>query len=152
MSKEYKLAIVGATGLVGRTVLKVLEEEKLPISTYKLFASSKSAGTKLKFMGKEYTVNELTESSFDEHFDFAIVSAGGDTSKKFSPIAVSKGCIVIDNSSAFRMDDNVPLVVPEVNPEKIKENKGIIANPNCSTIQAVVALKPLHDLVLGKEV
>lgn len=145
MSKEYKLAIVGATGLVGRTVLKVLEEEKLPISTYKLFASSKSAGTKLKFMGKEYTVNELTESSFDEHFDFAIFSAGGDTSKKFSPIAVSKGCIVIDNSSAFRMNDNVPLVVPEVNPEKIKENKGIIANPNCSTIQAVVALKPLDD-------
>ncbi len=145
MNKEYKLAIVGATGLVGRTVLKVLEEENLPISTYKLFASSKSAGTTLKFMGKDYIVNELTENSFDEHFDFAIFSAGGDTSKKFSPIAASKGCIVIDNSSAFRMDPNVPLVVPEVNPEKIKENKGIISNPNCSTIQAVIALKPLDD-------
>ena len=145
MNKEYKLAIVGATGLVGRTVLKVLEEEKLPISTYKLFASSKSAGATIKFMGTDYIVNELTENSFDEHFDFAIFSAGGDTSKKFSPIASSKSCIVIDNSSAFRMDSSVPLVVPEVNPEKIKENKGIISNPNCSTIQAVVALKPLDD-------
>lgn len=145
MNKEYKLAIVGATGLVGRTVLKVLEEENLPISTYKLFASSKSAGSTLKFMGKDYIVNELKEDSFDEHFDFAIFSAGGDTSKKFSPIAANKGCIVIDNSSAFRMDPKVPLIVPEVNPEKIKENNGIIANPNCSTIQAVVALKPLDD-------
>lgn len=145
MNKEYKLAIVGATGLVGRTVLKVLEEENLPISEYKLFASQKSAGTTLKFMDKDYVVNELTENSFDEHFDFAIFSAGGDTSKKFSPIAASKGCIVIDNSSAFRMDPNVPLIVTEVNPEKISENKGIIANPNCSTIQAVVALKPLDD-------
>ena len=145
MNKEYKLAIVGATGLVGRTVLKVLEEEKLPISTYKLFASSKSAGATIKFMGTDYIVNELTENSFDEHFDFAIFSAGGDTSKKYSPIAASKGCIVIDKSSAFRMDSSVPLVVPEVNPEKIKENKGIISNPNCSTIQAVVALKPLDD-------
>lgn len=145
MNKEYKLAIVGATGLVGRTVLKVLEEENLPISEYKLFASKKSAGTTLKFMNKKYAVNELTENSFDEHFDFAIFSAGGDTSKKFSPIAASKGCIVIDNSSAFRMDPDVPLIVPEVNPEKISENRGIIANPNCSTIQAVVALKPLDD-------
>lgn len=145
MDKNYKLAIVGATGLVGRTVLKVLEEENLPISEYKLFASAKSAGQTLKFMGRDYIVNELTESSFDKHFDFAIFSAGGDTSKKFSPIASSKGCIVIDNSSAFRMDPNVPLIVPEVNSEQIKENNGIIANPNCSTIQAVVALKPLDD-------
>lgn len=145
MDKNYKLAIVGATGLVGRTVLKVLEEENLPISEYKFFASKKSAGQILNFMGRDYIVNELTENSFDEHFDFAIFSAGGDTSKKFSPIASSKGCIVIDNSSAFRMDDNVPLIVPEVNLEKIKENNGIIANPNCSTIQAVVALKPLDD-------
>lgn len=145
MDKKYKLAIVGATGLVGRTVLKVLEEKKLPIYEYKLFASAKSAGTTLKFMSKDYVINELTEDSFDEHFDFAIFSAGGNTSKKFSPIAASKGCIVIDNSSAFRMDPNVPLIVPEVNPEKISENHGIIANPNCSTIQAVVALKPLDD-------
>ncbi len=141
--KSYKLAIVGATGVVGRTALKVLEEKKLPISEYVLFASKRSCGTKLHFMGKDYEVQELTENSFDEGFDFAIFSAGGDTAKKFAPIAVSKGCIVVDNSSAFRMEKDVPLVVPEVNPEEIKNHRGIIANPNCSTIQAVVALKPL---------
>ena len=143
--KQYKLAIVGATGLVGRTVLKVLEERNLPVSEYVLFASKKSAGKRVAFMGKDYTIQELNENSFDEGFDFAIFSAGGETSKKYSPIAASKGCIVVDNSSAFRMDENVPLVVPEVNPEEIKNNHGIIANPNCSTIQAVVALKPLDD-------
>jgi len=116
--KKYKLAIVGATGLVGRTVLRVLEERKLPISEYVLFASKKSAGQKVNFMGKEYTVYELNEHSFDEGFDFAIFSAGASTSKKYSPIAVSKGCTVVDNSSAFRMDKDVPLVVPEVNPEE----------------------------------
>ena len=141
----YKLAIVGATGLVGRTALKVLEEKKLPISEYEFFASKKSSGSKVKFLGKEYVVKELDEHSFDSGFDFAIFSAGGDVSKKFAPIAASKGCIVVDNSSAFRMDDNVPLVVPEVNPEDIKNNHGIIANPNCSTIQAVVPLKPLDE-------
>ena len=109
------------------------------------FASSKSAGQEINFFGKEYIVQELRENSFDQGFDFAIFSAGGDTSKKFSPIAASKGCIVVDNSSAFRMDKDVPLVVPEVNSEDIKWNKGIIANPNCSTIQAVVPLKPLDD-------
>lgn len=143
--KNYKLAIVGATGLVGRTALKVLEEKNFPNFEYKLFCSKKSAGTKVKFMEKEYIANELTENSFDEGFNFAIFSAGGETSKKFAPIAASKGCIVIDNSSAFRMDKNVPLVVPEVNPDDIFWNTGIIANPNCSTIQAVVALKPLDD-------
>ena len=96
-------------------------------------------------MNKEYIIQELNESSFDSGFDFAIFSAGGSTSKKYAPIAASKGCIVVDNSSAFRMDEDVPLVVPEVNPEEIKNNHGIIANPNCSTIQAVVALKPLDD-------
>ena len=141
----YKLAIVGATGLVGRTALKVLEEKKLPISEYELFASKKSAGGTVKFLGKDYVVKELDEHSFDSGFDFAIFSAGGDVSKKFAPIAASKGCIVVDNSSAFRMDDSVPLVVPEVNPEDIKNNHGIIANPNCSTIQAVVPLKPLDE-------
>ena len=141
--KKYKLAIVGATGLVGRTVLKVLEEKNLPNFEYKLFCSKKSAGTELSFFGKPYLTYELKENSFDEYFDFAIFSAGGETSKKFAPIAASKGCIVIDNSSAFRMDTDVPLVVPEVNPEDIKLNHGIIANPNCSTIQAVVLLKPL---------
>ena len=145
MVKKYKLAIVGATGLVGRTALKVLEERNLPNFEYKLFCSKKSAGTKINFMGKEYIANELTETSFDEGFDFAIFSAGGDTSKKYSPIAANNGCIVIDNSSAFRMDKDVPLVVPEVNPEDIKKNHGIIANPNCSTIQAVVPLKPLDE-------
>lgn len=143
--KNYKLAIVGATGLVGRTALKVLEEKNFPNFEYKLFCSKKSAGTKVKFMEKEYIAKELTENSFDEGFNFAIFSAGGETSKKFAPIAASKGCIVIDNSSAFRMDKNVPLVVPEVNPDDIFWNTGIIANPNCSTIQAVVALKPLDD-------
>ena len=143
--KKYKLAIVGCTGLVGRTVLKVLEEKKLPISEYMLFASKKSAGKVIHFMNKDYIVKELNEHSFDEGFDFAIFSAGGETSKKYSPIAVSKGCIIVDNSNAFRMDDNVPLVVPEVNPEEIQNHHGIIANPNCSTIQAVVALKPLDD-------
>lgn len=143
--KNYKLAIVGATGLVGRTALKVLEEKNFPNFEYKLFCSKKSAGTKVKFMEKEYIANELTENSFNEGFNFAIFSAGGETSKKFAPIAASKGCIVIDNSSAFRMDKNVPLVVPEVNPDDIFWNTGIIANPNCSTIQAVVALKPLDN-------
>ncbi len=144
-NKKYKLALVGATGLVGRTAIKVLEEKNLPIYEYVFFASSRSAGKEITFQGKKYMVRELKEDSFDEGFDFAIFSAGGDTSKKFSPIAASKGCIVVDNSSAFRMDKDVPLVVPEVNPNEIVYNKGIIANPNCSTIQAVVALKPLDD-------
>lgn len=143
--KKYKLALVGATGLVGVTARKVLEEKNLPISEYIFFSSKKSAGTKISFLGKEYTVRELKEDSFDEGFDFAIFCAGGETSKIYSPIAASKGCIVVDNSSAFRMDENIPLVVPEVNYSDIKWNKGIIANPNCSTIQAVVALKPLDD-------
>ena len=143
--KDYKIAVVGATGVVGRMMLKVLEEENLPIKEYKFFASKKSANTEIKFMNKNYIVHELTENSFNEGFDFALFSAGGDTSKQFSPIAASCNCTVIDNSSAFRMDSNVPLVVPEVNPEEIQNSKGIIANPNCSTIQAVVALKPLDD-------
>ncbi len=143
--KDYKLAIVGATGVVGRMILKVLEEKHLPIASYVLFASKRSCGTKFPFMGKVYEVQELTENSFEEGFDFAIFSAGAKTAEKFAPIAASKGCIVVDNSSAFRMEENVPLVVPEVNREEIKKHKGIIANPNCSTIQAVVALKPLDE-------
>lgn len=141
--KKYKLALVGATGLVGRTAIKVLEEKNLPISEYVFFASKRSAGSIMELLGQDYVVRELNEHSFDEGFDFAIFSAGGDVSRKFAPIAASKGCIVIDNSSTFRMDKNVPLVVPEVNSEDLKSNSGIIANPNCSTIQAVVALKPL---------
>ncbi len=143
--KKLNVAVVGATGMVGRTFLKVLEEEKLPVENYYLFASSRSAGQKIEFMGKEYTVEELNENSFDRGIDIALFSAGGSISEKFAPIAASKGCVVIDNSSAWRMDKEVPLVVPEVNPEDIKKNKGIIANPNCSTIQAMVALKPLDD-------
>lgn len=145
MKTNYKIAIVGCTGLVGRTVLKVLEEKNFRNCRYILFSSKKSAGTKLQFLGQNYIIQELTEDSFNSNFDYAIFCAGGNVSKKFAPIAVSKGCIIIDNSSIFRMDKNVPLVVPEVNPEKIFENKGIIANPNCSTIQAVIALKPLDD-------
>ena len=143
--KNYKIAVVGATGLVGRSFLRVLEEKKLPVSKYVLFASKKSAGKKLKFMGKDYTVEELNEHSFDEGFDFALFSAGGDVSKKYAPIAVNKGAIVVDNSSYFRMDDDVPLVVPEVNFQDALNNKGIIANPNCSTIQAMLPLKALDD-------
>lgn len=143
--KNYKIAIVGATGLVGRTALKVLEEKNIPNLDYVLFSSKKSAGTKLKFLNTDFIVRELTDSSFNEKFDFALFSAGAETSKHFAPIAASKGCIVIDNSSAFRMDDKVPLIVPEVNFEDAKNHHNIIANPNCSTIQAVVALKPLDD-------
>lgn len=150
--KKYRIAVVGATGMVGRTFLKVLEERKLPVSEYVLFASSRSAGSKLTFMGEEYLVQELNESSFDSGFDIALFSAGGAASKIYAPIAASKGCVVIDNSAQWRMDQNVPLVVPEVNPEDIKWNKGIIANPNCSTIQAVVALKPLHEKYIIKRI
>jgi len=142
---KYKVALVGATGLVGRTALKVFEEKKLPVKEYVLFASAKSAGKKVKFLNKEYTIQLLDEHSFDDHFDYAIFCAGGEVSKNYARIAVSKGTIVIDNSSYYRMDKDVPLVVPEVNKEDIYTNNGIIANPNCSTIQAVVALKPLDD-------
>ncbi|MDK2788992.1 MAG: aspartate-semialdehyde dehydrogenase, partial [Epulopiscium sp.] len=150
--KKINLAVVGATGMVGRTFLKVLEEKDLPIENFYLFASARSAGSKLTFKGKEYTVEELTETSFDRGIDIALFSAGGGTSLKYAPIAASKGCVVVDNSSAWRMDPEVPLVVPEVNPEDIKLNKGIIANPNCSTIQAVVALKPLHEYYTIKRI
>lgn len=142
----YKLAIVGATGLIGRTVLKILEEKDLPIYEYVLFSSIKSAGSIIHFKNRDYVVKELTENSFtDEHFDFAIFSAGSSTSLKYAPIAAQNGCIVIDNSSAFRMDKDVPLVVPEVNANDIKLHKGIIANPNCSTIQAVLPIKALDE-------
>lgn len=143
-----RVAVVGATGMVGRTMLKVLDERNYPIDELFLFASAKSAGQIITFRGKQYTVEELMEDSFDRGIDIALFSAGGGTSLKFAPIAAARGCVVIDNSSAWRMDKEVPLVVPEVNPEDVKWNKGIIANPNCSTIQAVVALKPL-DVKFG---
>lgn len=141
---KYKVALVGSTGVVGRITRKVLEEKELPISEYKLFSSSKSAGSKIIFDGREYIVQELNEHSFDNgEFDYAIFTAGGKVSEKYAPLAVQNKCTVIDNSSFFRMNPSVPLVVPEVNFEDAIPNKGIIANPNCSTIQAVVALSPL---------
>ena len=143
--KKVNLAVVGATGMVGRTFLKVLEERQLPIENFYVMASSRSAGSTLTFNGKDYIVEELNEHSFDKPIDIALFSAGGGTSAKYAPIAAEHGCIVIDNSSQWRMDPNVPLIVPEVNPEDISWHKNIIANPNCSTIQAMVALKPLDD-------
>ncbi len=144
--KKYNIAIVGATGMVGRKFLQVLEERKLPVNNYYMFASARSAGKKIPFMGKEYVVEELTDSCFDgKDIDIALFSAGGGTSFRYAPSAVRAGALVIDNSSAWRMDKKVPLVVPEVNSQDIKRHNGIIANPNCSTIQAVVALKPLYD-------
>jgi len=141
------IAIVGATGLVGGTFLKVLEERAFPFEKAYLFASAKSAGSVVPFAGREYVVEELTETVFDgKDIDIALFSAGGGVSAKFAPIAAAAGALVIDNSSQWRMDPDCPLIVPEVNPEAAMEApKGIIANPNCSTIQAVVPLKPLYD-------
>lgn len=145
MKNKIKVAIVGASGLVGRTVLKVLEEKAFSNVQYTLFCSEKSAGKKIDFLGINYILQPLKENSFDIGFDYAIFCAGGDISKKYIPIAVEKKCICIDNSSIYRMDPNVPLVVPEINIEEAFKNNGIIANPNCSTIQAVIPLKPLND-------
>ncbi|MBS5306387.1 aspartate-semialdehyde dehydrogenase [Clostridium sp.] len=142
----YNVAIVGATGNVGRKFLEILEERNFPIKTLYLFASKRSAGSKLKFKENEILVEETLEKNIkNKKIDFALFSAGGDISLKFSPIFASYGAIVIDNSSAFRMDKNVPLVVPEVNPEDITWHNGIIANPNCSTIQAMIPLKVLLE-------
>lgn len=146
--KKFNVAVVGATGMVGGKFLEVLTERQLPVDNYYLFASAKSAGKKIDFMGKEHTVIELTKenvTALKGKVDFALFSAGGGVSKEFAPIFAEIGAIVVDNSSQWRMYDDVPLVVPEVNPEDVKWNHGIIANPNCSTIQAVVALKPLYD-------
>lgn len=143
--KKPNLAVVGASGLVGRTILKVLEETDFPFENIYMMSSYRSAGKTVTFKGKDYVLEELNEHSFDKPIDIALFSAGGSTSEKYAPIAAAHGCTVVDNSSAWRMDPEVPLVVPEVNAHDIDWNKGIIANPNCSTIQAMVALKPLHD-------
>jgi len=143
--KGYRVAIVGATGLVGREFIKVLEERNFPMTSIHLLASDRSAGKKLFVTHREIEVKEVVPESF-QGIDIALFSAGTETSRYFSPIAVQSGAVVIDNSSAFRMMPNVPLVVPEVNPEDIKWHRGIIANPNCSTIQMVVALHPLHKV------
>jgi len=141
--KGLHVAVVGATGLVGQEFIKVLEQRNFPMSSIRLLASDRSAGRKLFVDHEEVEVKETTSQSFD-HVDIALFSAGTEISNHFSPIAARAGVVVIDNSAAFRMDPEVPLVVPEVNAEDIKEHKGIIANPNCSTIQMVVALYPLH--------
>jgi len=138
------VAVAGATGVVGREMLRVLEERRFPVSSLKLLASERSKGQLLPFRGEQVPVEVLGEDSF-KGVDIALFSAGGGTSKKYAPFAAKDGCIVIDNSSAWRMDPTVPLVVPEVNADAIPAHRGIIANPNCSTIQMVVALKPLHE-------
>ena len=140
----YDIAVVGATGAVGRTMLSILEERKFPIGRLVPLASSRSAGKQVTFNGEQVTVQELKADSF-AGLDIALFSAGGSVSREFCPIAAQAGCVVIDNSSAFRMEKDVPLVVPEINPHVIGENPGIIANPNCSTIQMVMVLKPIHD-------
>jgi len=148
MSKStYSVAVVGATGAVGNEMINVLEQRDFPVRKIKLLASSRSAGESLEFRGESVTVEELTEDAFKD-IEIGLFSAGGSVSERFAPIAARDGCVVIDNTSAFRMDPEVPLVVPEVNPHAINQytQKRIIANPNCSTIQMVVVLKPIHDV------
>ena len=142
---KYKIAIVGATGAVGRKMVSALEERNFPVACLTVLASARSAGKTLLFQGQNIKVKELNEDSF-KGIDIAMFSAGGSISKQFAPIAVGSGCVVIDNSSAWRMEKEVPLIVPEVNPAALGKKWGIIANPNCSTIQMVVALKPIHDI------
>jgi aspartate-semialdehyde dehydrogenase len=139
----YRVAIVGATGMVGQEFIKVLEQRNFPIESIEMLASDRSAGKKLFFSHQEFKVKETTPESF-KGIDIALFSAGAEISRYFSPIAAQSGAVVVDNSSAFRTDSRVPLVVPEINPEDIKKHNGIIANPNCSTIQMVMALYPLH--------
>ncbi|UUZ85973.1 aspartate-semialdehyde dehydrogenase [Paenibacillus sp. P26] len=142
--KLFNVAVVGATGAVGEQIIRLLQERNFPINELKLLSSARSAGSKLTFKGKEIVVQEAGPDSF-EGVDIALFSAGGDVSRALVPEAVKRGTICIDNTSAFRMDPETPLVVPEVNIDKINENKGVIANPNCSTIQMVQTLKPLYD-------
>ena len=142
--EKYEVAVVGATGAVGRRMLTTLEERNFPVANLMALASARSAGQTLAFRGQAIKVKELQEDSF-KGIDIALFSAGGSISKQLAPIAVKSGCVVIDNSSAWRMDKDVPLIVPEVNPSALGDEWGIIANPNCSTIQMVVALKPIHD-------
>ena len=146
--RKFNIAVVGATGAVGEEIFNVLGEVNFPVGEVLPLASAKSAGSEIEFSGKKYKVKELTETVFDEHeVDIAFFSAGGSVSEKFAPIAAASGAVVIDNTSHFRMDADVPLVVPECNPQDIAQwkNRGIIANPNCSTIQMVQILKPLND-------
>ena len=144
MSKSYTIAVAGATGAVGTKIVELLEGANLPITKVKALASKRSVGKTIPFKNTEITVEELTSDAF-AGVDIAIFSAGGSLSEKFAPEAVKHGAVVIDNTSHFRMDENVPLVVPEVNPESLREHQGIIANPNCSTIQMMVALEPIRQ-------
>jgi len=144
VSKEYRVAVVGATGAVGRAMRSILAERGFPVKQLVALATAKSAGMCLDYCGQEVICQELTADSFKD-VDLALFSAGGGTSQQYAPIARDAGCVVVDNSSAWRMDPAVPLVVPEVNPDDVDWHKGIIANPNCSTIQMVVVMKPLHD-------
>lgn len=143
MNKNPHVAVVGATGAVGVEMIRTLEKRNFPVGKLTLLASARSAGKKLKFRGQEITVAELTKDSF-AGIDIALFSAGGNISKEFAPAAVKAGCVVVDNSSAFRQDENVPLVVPEINPGDVKKHHGIIANPNCTTAITLMALYPLH--------
>ena len=143
--KKYNVAIVGATGLVGQTFLKVLKERNFPVEKLYLYASAKSAGKTVNFVGKDYTVIELKDENIKDDIDVALFSAGGNMSKEYAPKFKAKGAIVIDNSSAWRMEKDIPLVVPEANPEALDGHNGIIANPNCSTIQVMPVLKVLAD-------
>ena len=144
MSKEYNVAILGATGAVGTRMIQQLEQSTIPVKSVKLLASAKSAGKQLSFKGQPITVEETTPDSFDG-IDIVLSSAGGSVSKRFLPEAVKRGAVCVDNTSAFRMEPDVPLVVPEVNEEALKDHHGIVANPNCSTIQMVVALEPIRQ-------
>ncbi|MHB8157452.1 MAG: aspartate-semialdehyde dehydrogenase [Desulfocucumaceae bacterium] len=146
----FNVVVVGASGAVGHELLKILDERKFPLDKLRLCATSRSAGKQISFRGEAYTVEETTPESFDS-MDIAFF-AGGAASLEFGPAAVERGCVIIDNSSNYRMDPKVPLVVPEVNPEDVKWHQGIIANPNCSTIIMVVALKPIHDAAVIKRV
>ena len=154
MKKEkYNVAVVGATGLVGEQMREVLEEREFPVGELRLLASERSAGQFLPFHGRQVRVDTLKEDSF-KNIDIGLFSAGGSVSAKFAPIAVAAGAAVVDNTACFRMEPDVPLVVPEVNAKEIAnyKNRGIVANPNCSTIQMVVALKPIHDAVRIKRI
>jgi aspartate-semialdehyde dehydrogenase len=142
--KKYSVAVLGATGVVGREMVKILEERNFPVQNLKLLATEKSTGIFINFQGEQIKVEKITPQSF-ENVDIALFSAGKEASIKFAPFAVKNNAVVIDNSSAFRMKNNVPLIIPEVNPGEIKKHNGIIANPNCSTIQLVIALKPIYD-------
>src|SRR5258707_1060705 len=151
MKRNPHVAVVGATGAVGIEMIKTLEKRNFPVGNLTLLASARSVGKKLKFRGEDITVQELTKKSF-ANVDIALFSAGGGISKEFAPIAAKAGCVVVDNSSAFRMDDKVPLVIPEINAADVKWHQGIIANPNCTTAVALMALYPLHQAFFVKRI